>query len=219
MRVALVTAVFGGYDPLHALPVDHGFDDVVCVTDTPESVPAGWRVVAQPAVESPRLEAKKAKMTPWLYTDCDAAVWLDASFEVTGDLSGWVRPLLEQHEFLVWQHPEGRVCLEHEAAVCWFFPKYRGFPVLDQVESYLADGMPRNWGLFACGMVGWRFTERVREFGVRWLGEQLAWSPQDQVSLPYLLWDTGQPFGLWPANEYRNDFVRLRWDLRPQPQL
>ena len=204
---------------MHALPLNHGFDDVVCVTDRPDDVPDGWRVVAQPLVESPRLEAKKPKMMPWLFTDCDAAVWLDASFEITGDLSGWVRPLLERNEFLVWQHPEGRVCLEQEAAVCWFFPKYRKFPVLEQAESYLANGMPRNWGLFACGMVGWRFSQATRDLGQAWFGEQKRWSPQDQISLPYLLWDSGMRYGLWPANEYQNAFVRLRWDLRPQPQL
>jgi len=219
VTVALVTAVFGGYDPIHALPAGHGFDDAVCVTDRPMDVPDGWRVVVEPEAADGRLAAKRPKMMPWLYTECEAAVWLDASFEVVGDLSSWVRPLLDRHELLVWQHPEGRVCVEQEAAVCWFFPKYQQFPLLAQVESYLEDGMPREWGLFAAGMVGWRFCDRVKEFGARWLREQTRWSPQDQLSLPYLLWDSGQPFGLWPANEYQNDYVQLRWDLRPQPQL
>ena len=218
MRVALVTAVFGGYDPLHPLPDQHGFDDAVCITDRPGDVPYGWRVIAEPESSNPRMAAKFPKTMPWLYTDCDAAVWLDASFEVTGDLSGWVRPLLDRHEFIVWQHPEGRACLGQEAEVCWHFPKYMPFPVLDQAQSYFDDGMPRNWGLFAAGMVGYRFTERVRDFGQRWLKEQVDWSPQDQVSLPWLLWDSGLPFALWPANEYGNDYVRLRWDLRPEPR-
>jgi hypothetical protein len=218
MRVALVTASFGGYDPVRALP-DHGFDDVVCVTDDPGSVPSSWRVVVEPVSGSPRMAAKRPKMTPWEFTDCDAAVWLDASFQVTGDLAGWVRPLLRQAGFIAWQHPEGRACLVDEAAVCWDFPKYEPFPVREQAAAYVADGMPRYWGLFACGMLGWMFSDEVREFGERWLAEQSAWSPQDQVSLPYLLWDTGMPFGLWPANEYQNPWVRLRWDERPNPQL
>ena len=215
MTVALVTACFGGYDPIHPLPDGQGFDEAICVTDRPDDVPAGWTVHAEVGSGDPRMDAKRPKMTPWLYTDADAVVWLDASFEITGDLSGWVRPLLERHEFIVWQHPEGRTCLGQEAEVCWHFPKYQPFPVLDQAAAYFADGMPRNWGLFAAGMLGWRVTDRVREFGARWLAEQAAWSPQDQVSLPYLLWDSGLPFGLWPANEYGNDYVRLRWDLRP----
>jgi hypothetical protein len=28
-------------------------------------------------------------MLPWLFTDCDAAVWLDASFEITSPQFRW----------------------------------------------------------------------------------------------------------------------------------
>jgi hypothetical protein len=215
MTLALITACFGSYDPLHKLPLGHGFDEALCVTDDPGSVPDGWTAVHVPGSGDPRLDAKVPKMEPWRFTDAELVVWLDASFQVTGDLAGWAQGQLAKRDFVVWQHPEGRICLGQEAEVCWQFPKYERFPVMEQARSYFDDGMPRYWGLFAAGMLGWRVTEGTREFGSRWLGEQSRWSPQDQVSLPYLLWDSGLPFGLWPANEYRNDFVQLRWDLRP----
>jgi hypothetical protein len=219
MRVALVTACYGAYDPVRSLPEGHGFDDAVLVTDDRDIQVEGWRVHYEPRPEAPRLAAKRPKMMPWLYTDCDAAVWLDASFEVlTPALRGWVVKHLDVNDFVVWTHPEGRVDFADEAAVCLDWPKYRDFDIRGQVGAYLRDGMPRGWGLFACGMIGYRFTSEVKALGVAWLAEQERWSVQDQVSLPYLLWRSGMPFGVWQANEYENPYVRIRWDERPRPQ-
>jgi hypothetical protein len=218
MRVALVTACYGSYDPIRPLPEGHGFDDAVLVTDDPDVVAEGWRVVVEPSDEHPRLAAKRPKMMPWLYTDCDAAVWLDASFEVVGGgFSKWVRPLLAVNDLIVWTHPEGRIGIEQEAPVCWDWPKYAGYDMRGQLAAYLAEEMPEKWGLFAAGTVGWVFTEGAKRFGEMWLTENRRWSIQDQVSLPYLLWKTGKRFGVWPANEYQNPYVRLRWDERPDP--
>ncbi len=215
MRIALVTSLFGAYDPLGSPP--DGFDDAVCVTDSPDSVPDGWRVImeAHPLANDPRLLSKTAKMQPWRYTDCDAAIYLDASIEVTSpDLRAWVEPQLAANDLMVWSHPEGRTCYRDEAAVCWDWPKYSRYDLRGQVAAYEADGMPNGWGLFACGMIGWRFTDEAKAFGGAWLGEQYRWSCQDQVSLPYLLWREGKAFGIWPANQYQNPHIRIRWDRR-----
>jgi hypothetical protein len=219
MRVALITGCYGAYDPVRPLPEWHGFDDAVCVTDTASGIGGGWRVHVEPRDEHPRLAAKRPKMLPWLFTDCDAAVWLDASFEILSPgFSEFVRQHLERDDFVVWQHPEGRVCVTEEGPVCWDWPKYRGYDIRGQVRHYLAEGFPRRWGLFAGGTVGYRFTPEAKRLGAAWYGEQERWSIQDQISLPYLLWRSGRPFGVWRANEYDNPYVRVRWDERPDPE-
>ena len=217
--MALITACYGAYDPVRPLPEWHGFDDAVCVTDDASIVGDGWRVHVEPRGEHPRLAAKRPKMLPWLFTDCDAAVWLDASFEITSPrFHSWALQHLERDDFVVWVHPEGRIDFADEAEICWDWPKYAGYDIRGQVQAYLADGMPRGWGLFACGTLGYRFTPEVKALGAAWYAEQEEWSIQDQVSLPYLLWRTGLPFGHWQGNEYENPYLRLRWDERPRPQ-
>jgi hypothetical protein len=216
VRVALITACYGAYDPVRPLPEWHGFDEAICVTDDPKIVGDGWRAHIEPRDEHPRLAAKRPKMMPWLFTDCDAAVWLDASFEIVGKgFRAWVDRHLQRDDFTVWAHPEGRICLWQEAQVCWDFPKYQDQPIRAQAESYLRDGMPQHWGLFACGTIGWVFTKEAKRLGARWYREQEKWSVQDQISLPYLLWDLGKRFGVWDGNEYQNPYLRLRWDERP----
>ena len=217
MRIAVVTANFGGYDPLSPAPT--GFDDAVLVTDDRANATEGWRVHLEPTPDDPRLAGKRPKMNPWLYTDCDAAIFMDASIEITHDrLREWVEPVLTAHDLVVWSHPEGRTCLRQEAEVCQDWPKYASYDIRGQVQHYDAEGMPHNWGLFACGLIGWRFTPEAKRFGNLWLREQYDWSIQDQVSLPFLLWREGKPFGVWPANQYQNPFMRIRWDRRPAGQ-
>jgi len=214
MRVAIVTASFASFDPVRPLPKNHGFDDAVCVSDNLVEFGSGWRSHVVKTSESPRLAAKRPKMMPWLYTDCDAAIWVDASFELTDSFGEWAREHLTRHDFVVWQHPEGRNDFLDEAAVCWDWPKYRGSDLRSQTKRYLEAGMPRGWGLFACGVVGYRFTSEVKRLGSLWHLEQER-SVQDQVSLPFLLWREGLPFGIWQANEYSNPHAIIRWDERP----
>lgn len=212
----MITSCYGAFDPVRSLPDWHGFDDAVCVTDDASIVGDGWRVHVEPRDEPPRLAAKRPKMLPWLFTDCDAAVWLDASFEIVGrGFRWWTEQHLLREDFVVWTHPEGRIDYADEAKVCWHWPKYRGYNIRGQVDHYNQAGMPRRWGLFACGTIGWRFTPATKRLGARWYDEQIRWSVQDQVSLPFLLWDSGMPFATWQANEYDNEFLRLRWDERP----
>ncbi|HEY7823858.1 MAG TPA: hypothetical protein VIG24_13530 [Acidimicrobiia bacterium] len=218
MRVALITASYGAFDPVRPLPEWHGFDDAVCVTDDAGIVGSGWRTHIEPRDEHPRLAAKRPKMLPWLFTDCDAAVWIDASFEIVGrNFSWWARKHLDRDDFVAWRHPEGRIDFADEAAVCQDWPKYRDYPIREQVQHYLQQGMPRRWGLFACGTLGYVLKPEVKRLASRWYDENLKWSLQDQVSLPYLLWDSGLPFGTWQAHEYQNEYLRLRWDERPNP--
>lgn len=217
MRIAIVTANFAGYDPLS--PAPQGFDDAVVVTDSPGHAAEGWRVHLETMPGDPRLAGKRPKMMPWLYTDCDAAVFMDASIEVTHhQLREWAEQSLTAHDLVLWSHPEGRTCLRQEAEVCQDWPKYSPYDMRGQVQHYDAEGMPTDWGLFACGVIGWRFTDDAKRFGNMWLQEQHDWSIQDQVSLPYLLWREGKAFGIWPANQYQNPFFRIRWDRRPAGQ-
>lgn len=219
MGTALITAVYGGYDPIRTLPADHGFDEAICVTDGLTDVGEGWTVIIEPRDEHPRLAAKRPKMLPWLFTDCEQAVWLDGSFEIASPtFSTWAKNHLLHNDFVVWAHPENRVDIRQEAEVCWYWAKYLDYPIREQVAAYAADGMPENWGLFACGTLGWRFTDQTRALGENWYQEQVRWSIQDQISLPYLLWRDGIRFGVWQANEYDNPYLRLRWDERPNPK-
>lgn len=205
----MVTGVYGSYDPIRGLPEGHGFDDAVIVTDDPDVGGSGWRVHVERRVEHPRLAAKRPKMMPWLFTDCEAVVWVDASFEVLdGRLRELAGVLLGEHRLVVFAHPDGRGCYRREAVFCQDWPKYRDWPLREQVRAYQSRGMPEGWGLFACGVVGWRVDAVSRGWGLAWWDENVRWSIQDQVSLPFLVWSGGWGVGLWPMHQFMNNVLR-----------
>lgn len=175
--------------------------------DDPTADVADYKRIMLLSRDHPRLVAKIPKMTPWRFTDCDAAVWVDASFQIHNGFSEWVREHLEREEFLVWKHPESRDCIRQEMELCGGWAKYAAWPMREQVESYFAEGFPEHYGLWACGVVGWRFTDTAREFGQTWLQEQYRWTIQDQIALPYLLWKHRRKPGVWEGHEFHNRYL------------
>jgi len=213
MGVALVTAVYGGYDRLRPLPDGHGFDVAVCVTDDPDLTVDGWSMRLVPSREIPILAAKRPKMLPFDFVDTDVAVWLDANAEVV-DPTFREFCLATDGDVVAWTHPEGRTCLFQEVAYCAHWPRYAPFPMVEQAAAYRAEGMPERFGLFACGTLVWRRTDAAVAFGRAWLEEQYRWSIQDQVSFPYLLWRTGIRFGTFPADELNNRWLQWHSHIR-----
>ena len=210
VSVALVTAIYGGHDNLRPLPAGHGFDDAVCVTDNPELEAEGWRVIVLPSSEQPRLAAKHPRMLPFDFVDTDVAVWLDAAFEVVGDgFAEFCLDSLADKNLIAWEHPENRNCLYQEATYCQDWPKYSSEPIREQTAHYRELGMPEGFGLWACGTLVWRNSAEAKEFGQAWLQENKRWSIQDQVSFPFLLWQLKPSFGVFPAHEFLNPY--LKW--------
>lgn len=207
--LTLVSACFGAYDALHGPPEGHGFDDAVMVTDEPDRVPPGWRTMYVRAEGDPRLQAKGPKLTPWDYVGGDRWLWLDAACQIIDPgFSDWI----DAHpaaDLTAWAHPEPRDCLYAEATYCQDWPKYARWPIRKQTAHYRAMGMPEHFGLWACGALLWDDTDAARAFGEAWLHEQHAWSIQDQISLPFLLWYQPIDFRTFDAHEYVNPW--LRW--------
>ena len=207
---AIITATYGGYDAPKPLPPGHGFDAAVYVTDTPVEV-EGWTVVIEPSDLHPRLAAKAAKCAPWRYVDADQSVWIDGAYElVSTDFRAAVDHHLDIGSLVVWNHPEPRRCLYAEADFCRGWPKYRDWPIREQVEHYRAEGMPEGYGLWACGTVARRHTPDQQELGEAWLAEQMRWSIQDQVSLPFLLWQRGLKPETWRSHQWGNPWLTWR---------
>lgn len=208
--VSLMTAIYGGHDSLKPLPEAHGFGDAVCVTDDPSISAHGWRVVLSPVDAAPRLAAKAPKMLPFDFVKTEVAVWIDGAFEVTGDgFRDFCLDALGDKDVVVWDHPEDRDCLYREAAYCQDWSKYSANPIREQTAHYRAEGMPEGFGLWACGAIVWRNTERAQEFGRAWYAENQRWSIQDQVSFPFLVWKLEPRLAVFPAHEFENPY--LRW--------
>lgn len=186
--IAVITSCYGNHDQLVTPPAQDIEVDWIAVVDDPEVVPDGWRAVVEPRPNlHRRTAAKVAKCLPWLYTrGAETSIWLDANVRLKG--SGAIRQLLDwagEAPLAQFPHPD-RKCAVREAEFSASLPKYAHQPIAEQIASYVAKGLPRDWGLWATGVIVRQFDEDLDgllvRHGERWLLEQVRWTDQDQVS-------------------------------------
>jgi hypothetical protein len=206
VTIALVTSIYGNYDHLTDPPEQEGVIDYVAVVDEVKAGPSLWRQIVEPRPHMhPRLAAKVAKCCPLLYTDADYTVWVDGSARLKHKgVAKWAVDQLGLAHAAQFPHPD-RIDIDPEAVVSMGMGKYNGQSCMDQAAYYKKQGLPQNFGLWATG-----FIARPRWAGMdrRWLAEQIRWSYQDQISLPYVYWLTnGPPALLLEGNLWSNPHV------------
>ena len=216
MSVAVVTAIYGGYDQLAAPPPQDLEAEWICVSDRSDLDSQGvWKVISEPRAEAlhPRLAAKVPKCLPHLYTDASTVVWLDGSCRLKESDSlrrlAVANPLAPISQF---EHPD-RDCIYDEGAFSALLHKYIATPVHEQMAAYHEEGHPPHWGLWATGVIVRNYaapgmeSELLDLFGQLWLNEQVRWTIQDQVSEAPVLRRFGIRPALLPGNLWTNDIL------------
>lgn len=184
MKLAVITAIFGGYDNIP--PIPKGFDEAILVSDVP--IKSEWSNIVISTSLQPRLASKIPKFRPDLFTDLDASVWVDASMRDPSDwLSTKCRQLLIDNSFILFRHPE-RDSVADEIRASKIIAKYDGQPFDKQMQNYESMGFADDVGLWACGVIARNHTPENEAFGDSWFLHNALWSIQDQLSFPYLVW-------------------------------
>lgn len=210
-RVAVYTAIFGGYDYLKEQPLIPGVD-YVCFTDDPGLTAPGWRVIVGKARHlHPRLSAKWYRTHPHrVLSAYRRSIYIDGSVQIlTPDFVPAMLAALGNRDMALFQHP-ARHNVRDEAEFCVPIEKYRGQPMVAQVDHYAALGFPDQSGLYATGLIARRHrTRTMRRFGRAWMQENVRWTYQDQLSAPYLFWKFGITPGVVPNNLWDNPLFTL----------
>ncbi len=210
MRAVVYTAIFGGYDTLKQPPPQDEPCDFICFTDAkmPPCVGA-WRVIHVKTDHTvhPRTQAKRFKILSHEIHEIfaglryasssrcrpiDLSIWIDASLQITS--STFVKDMrnkLDDGDWAVFVHPD-RDCIYEEALVSLTMRKYQHVPILAQVEAYKSV-VPPHSGLYACTVIVRRepSTERLKSVHRLWWEENVKWTYQDQLSLPFVLRSVG----------------------------
>ena len=101
-----------------------------------------------------------------------------------------------------------RDTVDAEAAVSRQMTKYAGLPVVEQANAYLASGLLP--GLWASGFHTRDITRPgVIEFFERWWYENVLWTYQDQLSLPWARQRIGVEITDLPHGLYNNPWFRI----------
>jgi hypothetical protein len=167
------------------------------------NVGTGWTAARLPErFKHPRMDAKWARMNPeFLLPEYDVTIWIDGSFQIRSpDFVPWVLEAVgrSSYGFALFQHPE-RDNIYDEYAMSLTHRKYDGERMEEQVAHYKWNGLPADHGLWATGIMGRRKNDVLRSINQQWMNENIVWSWQDQLSLPFVLWKHRS----WHCNGYK----------------
>ncbi len=197
-RIAVVTAVTGGYDrPIKHTAAYRDDVDYLYFTDG-QSSPADseWQVCRLPEGITGDLRklAKIPKLNPHMIPalcEYDYVIWVDGSMQIVND--NFVEEVLSflYRGLVLSPHWDDRDCGYDEAEVLigtgYYDQDFEG-----QCDSYKKEGFPEHYGLYAAGVQARDMNvPKVKFFGEIWFREVLDWTSRDQVSCGYALWKSG----------------------------
>lgn len=196
-RIALVTAIFGNLDDLKPVAEQSIPMDKYCFTDNPEIIDGsfdGWKIVRPdyPRYDlKNRLKAKYFRMLSHRVEELrqyDIVIWIDASiFVISPDFAEFMTKDVATSKMVFFRHSV-RNCIYEEALASKRTPKYDLEPIDQQVSAYMADGYPAGNGLIETGCFAKLIDPEVDRIMESWWVENMKYSYQDQISLPYVLW-------------------------------
>jgi len=205
-RVALYTAIWGGYETPKPLPdglTCHAYLFSDSVVTAFKAAAYGWcaKVMSDhyfpeehlsthgdPEIVVPMLNHKWFKMHPGeVLPDYDVSLWIDGSMElIVDDYAERCLAALGDDDWSCVPHP-ARSCIypeaDYSATLTW---RYDADSILAQKAHY-EQFHPPGAGLIATGAMARRHTPEVLELSRLWWDECVNWSHQDQLSLPVLL--------------------------------
>jgi hypothetical protein len=207
VRALVYTAIFGNYDDLKQPVGQNEPCDFICFTDTPMPSRVGvWRVIQVKTDTNvhPRMQAKRFKLlshrifphgrlaaryAPFaIRRRADLSIWIDANLQIKSPTFVQdMRNILGNGDWAMFVHPD-RDCIYDEAVASLPMRKYQGLPILRQVEAY-RTAVPAHGGLYACTILVRRepLAERLERLNELWWDENVKWTYQDQLSLPFVL--------------------------------
>lgn len=221
-RYAVYTANFGLYDWIYE-PSGGGYDEVdfICFTDDPQLWPYKckspdhlWDIRVMPRKfpdKSPRYEAKWYKMMSHLVLpEYEATLWMDSRLQLKSLGDGFESMA---YNLALSNHPN-RDCWLEEAIHCMKVQADNSTVIWTQAKRYLKAGLPQHNGAWRGGILWRKPTPDVVEFNELWWDEINRGSIRDQISLPYVVYETGIEFQTW--GEYMPQILGHAHHERPK---
>ncbi|WP_428928922.1 glycosyltransferase domain-containing protein [Marinibacterium sp. SX1] len=196
-KVAVYTAISGGYDRLNEPQGPVGDTDFFVFTDG--EVPAGsaWTRRALEYVDAdPVRTARFVKTHPHLYFgDYDFAIWVDANLALRSDPRELLPAPGDKAPVYTWHHPL-RDCVYDEGRICIELNKDEESVIRAAMARLERENFPRNAGMMETSVFVNRMGDpRTAEFHNRWWARIEQGSRRDQLSLPPVLHEMGLDIG------------------------
>ena len=217
-NTVVCTAVTGGYEYTCSSLFVEGID-YIYFTDgkSPFPIISPWKeVLLGDEHLDNRRRSKRPKLNPHsidILNNYKYLIWIDGGMQVIKPTFVFEILSYLKNGFVISPHFDNRHCAYGEATIRPI--KYINEPLDEQCEFYKSEGFPENYGLYECGVSARNMQNpKVKELGELWHEQNLTWSYQDQVSLPYCLWKTGFKPDILPHSFRNFEWVHINSHTR-----
>lgn len=234
-KYAIITSIYGDYDNLkdHDIP-NKDLVDWYCFTDNVKIKSDQWKMIYKPYhLEDP--DAGEFSNFKNYYSNLDKSknskiynmmcakyykikthnidilqkyeyfIWIDGSIFLRPNFIKNMIANCNKFEMINFKHSE-RNNIKDEYDLSIKIPKYKNQHLNNQYNSYINNGFPDNIGLFENTIFARKNSEKINRIFNNWWIHNLKYSYQDQISYPYVLWESKFiPDGIIPLNVFNNE--------------
>lgn len=210
-RVAVYTAIFGGYDTAPVLNyIDPKLNYILFTDSAAFQAPAPWQVRVVPsAFEDPQVDARRVKVLAHQFLpEHDATVWIDGNFKLEKLDLALVEDILSRAPVALCKH-QFRDCIYDEAVEILRRGIDASTPVVKQVQYFQARQFPAKFGLHATSfLVRNHLDSDTIKMNMRWWEILSANSKRDQLSFDFVRWEQSIDILPLPFNLRENALYR-----------
>ena len=218
-KIAVYTAIFGGYDTAPILNHVYTEIDYILYTDQADfNAPRPWQVRVVPSIfKDPQVDARRIKVLSHLFLpDYDITVWIDGNFTLEKLSVALVKDIASRAPIALCKH-QFRSCIYDEATEILKRGIDASTPVLKQMQYYQSRQFPANFGLHATGfLVRNHQDSHTIKMNMRWWDLLSTNSKRDQLSFDYVRWEMNIPIMPLPFNQRENQL--FEWGKNGQRQ-
>lgn len=184
MKKVIYTVMFGDYK-LHEPIFENKDWEHICFSDR-EIKSDIWNVKVIKNIKNSRKLSRRIKINFHEFLDHDILIYIDAKFRIKIDLDDFVKENLK-YNIVLMKHNR-RDCIYDEAEFCIKLGNDNKDIIQKQIVKYKEEGFPKNYNLYAPGIMIRKNTKEVINFMKLWYNEVEKYSYRDQISFPYILW-------------------------------
>lgn len=191
-KIAVVTAIAGGFDKLHEPKFrDENADYIAFIDQDIKSNIWQIRRIEYTHFKQPRMTAKIHKILIHKYCDYEYTLWVDGALSMLGSIGELINNFLGQADIALFRHRFRNCAYEEHLASFRNTLHAKGEPRSvreNQIKRYRNEGLPVKLGLYECTFILRKNNEKVRKFNEMWWSEVSVYSSSDQVPFMYTMW-------------------------------
>lgn len=192
-KYVIYTVITNGYDKLIEPEKVQSGIDYICFTDSTDLKSKTWEIRKIPEWIKNVPKNKRQRMLKVLphviLPEYEMSLYIDGNVKIKGDAKKLFN-VVSSHIISIPKHP-ARTCIYREGIAVMKIRKDIPENVMPQMERYLEEKFPTDYGLFETNIIFRKHNEpECKRLMDRWALEIMMGSHRDQLSLTYAMWAT-----------------------------